>query len=455
MLFPTFYVPGLGQGMTIALVAIIHVIISHGLAIGALSLVVLMEHLALRRGDGELAGLAQHILKPVVIIVTAVGAVTGAGIWFTVSVLVPGGIGSMLRVFFWPWFIEWIAFTLELLVLLCYYFLWDKMRARHAGWHVALGWSYLAIAFSSAFLISGILGFMLTPDGWVQNRQLVSAFFNPTFWPQLTLRMLGAFALGGLFTLAFVLFRRRLSPELRLRVSRLLGGWVLVCGILAAAALWFYFDAVPRTYATHKVFAMLTSRLSQESWLLWLGNILAVALIAAVALAALARRRLASKLLIIPAIILAIGLASEFERIREFIRGPYLMPGYMYANQIPLARSQYLRQHGFLAHTAWQLPQPPGFEARSQAAHTLFMANCGVCHTIGGLNDIRDRLRGRTLPSVNVLIRRAEQMVPFMPSFSGTPEEALTLATYLYEISGNRRSLASAPLSSQEEVRGE
>lgn len=454
-MFPTFYVPGLGQGMTIALVAVVHVLLSHGFAIGLVSVIVLLEHQALRRGDAGLEDLAQNMLKPVVIMVTAVGAVTGAGIWFTVSVLAPQGIGSLLRVFFWPWFIEWMAFTLEVLVLLPYYFLWERMHRGHAGWHVALGWSYVAIALCSAFLISGILGFMLTPDGWVQNQRLVSAFFNPTFWPQLALRVCGGLAMGGLWALAYVLFRRRLGLELRHRVMRLLGGWALANGALCALATWIYLGRVPQTYAVHKLFAVLTSHLSQDAWLLWLGNLLAAACIVAVALAAWLRWRRTALALIIPALILTLGLVTEFERTREFIRGPYLMPGYMYANQIPLTQSGYVAKHGFLAGAAWYQPQPPGLTPRAPAGHALFMANCGVCHTIGGLNDIRDRLKGRTQPSVGVMVRRTKQMVPFMPSFAGTPDEALTMAAYLYELSGQQRSIQAAPPIGREEGRGE
>ena len=455
MLFPTFYVPWLGQGMTIALVAVVHVVISHGFAIGVLSLVVLMEHLALRRGDPELEGLAQRMLKPAVVTITAVGAVTGAGIWFTVSVLAPGGIGSMLRVFFWPWFIEWVAFTLEVVVLLIYYFLWDRMRPLRAGWHVALGWTYIAIAFASAFLISGILGFMLTPDGWVQNQRLLSAFFNPTFWPQLALRFLGGLALGGLFSLAFVLFSRKAGPELRRRVARLLGGWILAAGVLTALAVWLYFQAVPQTYSTHKVFAVLTSHLSQKAWLLWLGNGLAVTFVALAGLAAWLGRRRVALLVIIPALVFSLGLVTEFERVREFVRGPYLMPGYMYANQTPLAQGLDANRRGFLANAAWYQSQAPGTKLKAPAGHALFMANCGVCHTIGGLNDIRGRLRGRTQPSVSVLVRRTEQMAPFMPSFAGAPDEALTLAAYLYELSGDLRSIEAVPPIGRKEAGGE
>ena len=339
MLFPSFHIPLLGDGMTIALVAVTHVLISHGLAIGMLTLIVVLQHIGLRNNDHEIWALAQRMLKPVVIIVTAVGAVTGAGIWFTVSVLAPNGIGSLLRVFFWPWFFEWIAFSLEVFILLPYYFLWDRMNATHPKRHLALGWSYVFVAFVSAFLISGILGFMLTPDGWVQEHALWTAFFNPTFWPQLFLRVLGGLTLGGLLSTGYILYSFRLDLELRRWTARFFGGWIIVCGSLAAVAAWFYFDAIPSTYATHKVFAVMTSHFSQQPQWLLLANLLAAAFVFGLALVAYFRRLRLAHVLIIPALLSAFLFVVQFERIREFIRGPYLIPGYMYANQISLTLS--------------------------------------------------------------------------------------------------------------------
>ena len=50
------------------------------------------------------------------------------------------------------------------------------------------------------------------------------------------------------------------------------------------------------------------------------------------------------KILIIPALLVSMGLVSEFERIREFIRGPYLMPGYTHANQALLNEYPIVQQ---------------------------------------------------------------------------------------------------------------
>jgi len=448
MLIPTYFVPGLGQGMTIALVAVIHVLLSHGFAIGIVSMIVFLEAIGLRRDDPALVDFGRHMLKPAVIIITAVGAVTGTGIWFTLSAVAPTAIGSLLRVFFWPWFTEWLAFTAEVVILMFYYFLWERMIVSRPRGHLALGFAYVVVALISATLISGILGFMLTPDGWVQDHKLFSGFFNPTFWPMVILRIFGGLCLGGVFSLAFVLFSRWSESVLRRWIARICGLWILVTGVLCALAVWWYFARVPATYATHKIFSVLTSNWAHQPELFTIGNVILVAIIALGALVALIGRTGAARALVIPTLIASVLLVTEYERIREFVRGPYLMPGYMYASQVTLTESFYNRDHGMLRQAGWVTAQPADLSPRAPAGHALFMANCAMCHSIGGINDIRDRVRGRTQPSVGVIVRNTEQMIPFMPTFAGTDTEALTLAAYLYELVGSRRSIdAVAPIS--------
>jgi len=443
MLLPSFYTPFFGDGFTIAVVAITHVILSHGFAIGMMTLVVLCEYLAVRRKDTDLLHVSKRMLKISVIIITAVGAVTGAGIWFTVSAIAPEGTGSLLRVFFWPWFIEWLAFTTEVIVILPYYFLWDRMVEQRPHWHIMIGLFYIVSAFLSGFLITGILGFMLTPDGWVQNHKLLSAFFNPTFWPQLGLRYFGAQALGGLFFLLILLLGKDAAKSIKEWLLGFLSWWILITAAIAAGCVWLYFRAVPQTYATHKIFALLGSKYSQQTGILIAANLAVVAgLIIIIALAFLKRAR-AVKLLIIPVLILTLGLIGEFERTREFIRGPYLMPGYMYSNQITLEKSALMQQQGFVNNTSW-LPKPPADKTGyDPVGYGLFQTNCGICHTIGGINDIRLRVKGRTLEGINVLIQNTNEMVPFMVPFSGNKADRLRLAAFLHDISAPKKQKTS------------
>ena len=172
MEFPLFQVPYLGNGMTIGIVAVVHVLISHGLAIGAMTMVVVSEYRGFRDQDPDWVEFSRGLLLGVIIMITGVGAVTGVGIWFTTSALSPRGVGSLLRVFFWPWFAEWLVFVTELVILLVYYFTWDQWTGAQKRRHVYLGAGYIDMSLGSAFLITGILGFMLTPDGWPWEQSL-------------------------------------------------------------------------------------------------------------------------------------------------------------------------------------------------------------------------------------------------------------------------------------------
>jgi len=200
---------------------------------------------------------------------------------------------------------------------------------------------------------------------------------------------------------------------------------------VAAAGGVVYFSRVPATYLTHWVFSVATSAFSQRPELPRLLNALAGLALVLAAASGLAKKPGLCRVLSIPALILCVGLVAEFERVREFVRGPYLIPGYLYANQIPLVQTLSSAQAGTLPDLRWlggSGEDAPG----AVAGRALFDANCAVCHTIGGVNDITERIAGRTLEGVNAITSITETMVPFMTPFSGTQQERLTLSTYLY-----------------------
>lgn len=126
MEFPFFQVPYLGNGMTIALNAVLHIIIAQGITTGVITMIALAEYIGFKKSSEHWESFARSLLKPTIIIITGVGSVTGVGIWFITSALSPKGIGLMLRIFFWPWFVEWLVFAIEVIVILLYYFTWEK-----------------------------------------------------------------------------------------------------------------------------------------------------------------------------------------------------------------------------------------------------------------------------------------------------------------------------------------
>ena len=118
MNFPSVDYSWFGNGSVIALIAIVHVVISHGVAIGTIALMVTMEYRAVRTKNAKLDQLAKKIAKWVLIITTTVGAMTGVGIWFSTTVIQPDSIGALLRIFFWAWVAEWAVFITEVVLLI-------------------------------------------------------------------------------------------------------------------------------------------------------------------------------------------------------------------------------------------------------------------------------------------------------------------------------------------------
>lgn len=441
MAFPFFQVPYLGNGMTIALNAVLHVFLSHGIAIGLIALIVHAEWRGWRTGNAEWERYARTMIVPAVVIITAVGAVTGAGIWFIVSALAPRGLGSMLRLFFWPWFIEWMVFTLEVIVILFYYYTWKSWTGSRKGWHVLLGALYTPLGILSAVLITGILGFMLTSDGWPWSGSFWQAFLNPTFAPQLLLRIAICFGIGSLVALLFIAFGRW-SASFRREAGRFHAAVLLTSLLGGLLAAFWYFGAVPRTFGVFAVFSVLTSHLIEYETLFWAINGVAVLVIAIAALAARGRRRWTLRIAAPLALLFMLSLVTEFERVREFIRGPYLMPGYMYANEVLLAEVPLMQQRSAVQGSWWYQASPAVGTVDEQGAH-LFAQNCGVCHTIGGLNDITDRLKGRSRDGIYVLAGYTSRMVPFMAPFGGTDAERRIMADYLYRLTAGETEVVA------------
>ncbi|WP_320044405.1 cytochrome c [uncultured Desulfobacter sp.] len=98
------------------------------------------------------------------------------------------------------------------------------------------------------------------------------------------------------------------------------------------------------------------------------------------------------------------------------MRGPYLIPGYMSANQVHMVKNLASAKDGRLSSHSW-INQPLLTAPSARQGQALFDANCAVCHTIGGINDITRRLSDRTLEGVNAIISITDKMVPFMPPF--------------------------------------
>lgn len=440
MQFPYFQFSVFGDPLIIELDAVLHVFISHGVAIGMMFMIVLAERIGFKRNAPAWEDLARSAIKPTVITITGIGAVTGVGIWFITTGLVPSAIGSMLRVFFWPWFLEWFVFFAEVVVVLIYYFTWHQWRGPQKASHIRLGFGYVALAIVSAFLITGILAFMLTSGDWPETRNFWPAFFNPSFLSQFCWRLAISFTMGPMFIILYIGFFFKGSEEFRKKAT-LYYAKILIAPLIGMAITgWWWFHTIPAGFKTHAKPSLLIWVFARDIRWFWGFHIAAAAIIGLLIIAAAIRHLTAARVMVVPAILVVLFSVAEFERVREFIRGPYIMPGYMYASEVMLTEHELFKKEGMLPNSYWFNQMAPEPSVEQEGAY-LFAQNCGTCHTIGGRNDIRDRFEGRTERGIYVILGRTEQMVPWMPPFSGTDEERSKTSHFISKLLEHRYGL--------------
>ena len=130
--FPVFHLDFLGNRMLIAIIAIIHVLINHAIAVGFIPLVTILEYIGYKRNTLGLTShqkwdnLAYKLMFTSFVITTSLGALTGVGIWFSASLVNPASIGSLIRVFFGAWFTEWFVFVGEVILIMIFFLTWKK-----------------------------------------------------------------------------------------------------------------------------------------------------------------------------------------------------------------------------------------------------------------------------------------------------------------------------------------
>jgi len=415
MNFPVWEL-GLGGGMLIAVVSILHVFVSH-FAIGGGLWLVLSEMRANRTGDQELLDFVRTHSRFFLLLTLVFGAISGVGIWVTIALVSPQAVSALIHAYVWGWAMEWVAFFVEIAAALVYYYGWRRLDPRT---HVTVGWIYFVAAWMSLFIINGIITFMLTPGGWLENREFWTGFFNPTFFPSLVIRTCGAFAIAGIFTL---LTAARLGRgPFRTRTVRWNALWVVLplVGVMVSA-LWY------RTQVPVWDDALLGAIpvLPLVAWLFKLG--LMVTLV--VGLLPLVLPRLWGTVLAVLLVLLGLGTMGAGEWLREAGRKPFTIHGYMYSTGMTVDQVEEFADGGMAAGTRWLSPAAATDPTRR--GRDLFLAWCQPCHTQHGYNGLSPWLAYWDEETVASLVPRLEYMRALMPPWYGTEGENADLTAYL------------------------
>ncbi|GAB4330863.1 MAG: hypothetical protein Kow0099_01750 [Candidatus Abyssubacteria bacterium] len=425
--FPVFDVPLIGGRLFIAFVGVTHVLISHGCAVGGSFFLVLLEYKSIRERNERLNALCYRLARWFFILTTSLGALTGVGIWFTTNMFSPEGIGSLLRIFFWPWFVEWIVFVIELALVAVYYLSWHKMKPER---HLKVGIAYFVFSFQTVAVIVGILGFQLTPGKWAEDRAFWDGFFNPSYFPQLFSRA----ALAGLLAAAFSLFIfacMRSMQDLRRPFLRFTGGYLLAVSPVYLFATVGYYHIIPQRAEEFIPVALVTLQFTQYAqwskgfYFAVIGFMLLVGLVMYYA------RRTFGVLAVLPLLLMILAVI-QFERVREFTRKPFVINNYMYSNGKRKAEAAFLTEVGVSKYATWAW-RDVDRNAETALGHVVFKTNCAACHEYVGINGVFKKPIITSEDSVVNFLSNMQYTHPFMPPFIGTEEEKEALARYLVE----------------------
>ena len=228
-----------GAGLLIALVAILHVFVSH-FAVGGGLFLVLTERKARRNNDVALLHWLKSHTKFFVLVTVVYGAVSGVGIWFTIGLISPMATSNLIHAYVWGWAIEWVFFFVEITAALLYLYGWEKLEARLHEWY---GWVYFIAAFASMVIINGIITFMLTSGRWIQNHEFWAGFFNPTYFPSLAFRFAISLALAGIYALITASVQK--DAALKARIVRWSAVWIVPSLAVLPALGWWYIRKIP------------------------------------------------------------------------------------------------------------------------------------------------------------------------------------------------------------------
>jgi cytochrome bd-type quinol oxidase subunit 1 len=450
MHYPWWYIPDLTAPMLIAVVSVVHVLVSHYAVGGGLFLAVEVGHAYRTKDKAYLDYLKRHATF-FALLTVVFGAITGVAIWWTIGLASPLATEWLIRIFVFGWATEWVFFVLELAAAFLFLYYWGRITEKT---HVAIGWIYALAAWISLVLITGITAFMLNPGTWTPdtNPSFWSAFFNPEFLPQTIARTGGALLLSSLYVYlhaSIVIKDAKMRDMIGSRSARpaLLGAVMITLGGLG----WYYF--LPESAK-----AALTSA-AVLNVLMFIIFALTVVVFFLLYLGPYKNPGWLSPGFAIALFLFGLAAFSTGEFIREAVRKPYVVYNVVLSNQILPGEVQAAREAGYLESGVWtkvfvkqhypEVMQDGVIQSakltklssqdRVRVGEVLFQYHCNDCHAVErGYSAVGPLMRGKSRDTVLTMVENLHETQFFMPPWCGTKEEAEIVTDYLMTISPQR-----------------
>ncbi len=442
MNYPVWYLPEVGGGFLIALIAVLHVFVSH-FAVGGGLYLIYSEKKGLREENQGILDFTRYHARFFLLITMVFGSISGVGIWFIIALVNPAATSILIHTFVFGWAAEWVFFLVEITAAFVYFYTFGRMDS---ATHLKVGWVYFVSAWMSLLLINGIIGFMLTPGGWLQNHNFWIGFFNPSFLPSLFFRTFIAIMLAGVYGYLSASFTK--DRTIRETMTRFSSKWALwaLAGALPSG-LWYV--AVLPDPAQALVLGKSPTIMAALGW----GLVSILILLAVTLIAGIFRPSFNLKPVAAAAMICALLTMGSFEWIREAARRPYAINEIIYSNMIMKDDVADISGKGFMKTARWVQTREITDETRALAGEELFMYQCYACHTLGGFNnDLKPLTAQMSFGALDSYIKRIHQLRYFMPPFAGNEAESQALAAYIAgSLHGKEVVLASSRGSSSVE----
>ncbi len=465
MEYPILDVPMLGGSLLIAGMAIFHAFIAH-FSVGSGFLMAWGERRAIRDGDTGLRSALRRYGFGVLLVPYVLGTVTGVGIWFTIALVSPRAVSLLIHQFVWDWAIEWVFFLVEGTAIFVYVLLWDRLEART---HNRVGWVFAITSLLTLFVINAILSFMLTTGTWQPGAAGTlnwRGILNPTYLPTSLARVCVSLALAGVAGVVLAALDPKLTDAARRRLTRISYGFMVPMVLVPPLAVWTW------------------SRLSQRArdfldggapaMVLFLGFGVACATILFLA-AMVALWRKDDRPGTVGAIAMCLVAFVAFgamEFVREGVRKPYVVEGFMYSTGLTVADARDVdpdytiertQRDGLLPAAVWALPPGRSVEELStvERGRCVYRAACKRCHEIEGYNALRPLVNGWSRETIREVLDRMDEIKPSMPPFPGNERDKADLTEMLAELSGAppdgrmTRAGPEAPLPAAATARGD
>ncbi|MCS6995465.1 MAG: cytochrome c [Casimicrobiaceae bacterium] len=436
-LYPQFYVPEIGTAWMMGIIATIHVVASHT-SVGASFLFALLATKAWRDNRPELMDFVKKYGVFLLVFSYIIGSITGPGIWYSITVASPRGVGGLIHNFVWVWAAEWVFFVVEVIGVYALVYLIGKIDLKT---HMKLCWSFALASWATMLLIVGILSFMMWPgnDDWYRTGSTNDAFYNLNFFAHLGTRT------GAMFVMAVIvglMVASRLKDEaLRRSVVRMLAPIGLVGGLFAVMMFIYYLQTLP-----YNALVMLNAHLRPQ----YAAGMVSVFVVATLWLlfAWWRPQRIYTSLAVaVFAYVSLMGVWPE-ERMRESMRKPFVAGQYIYSNQIIardvpgkniVAEVDRLAEHGYLKLHPWIPARLRTLTENNQleVGQLLAKTACSNCHALepgAPLRNLPDKFHRATdedliAAFLNGALKHGTQ--PYMPRIDLPEHEVRALAHYL------------------------